>query len=77
MLPLSDKWIAVLVDQPETGMGYQVARVTLTDGSRFESVVIVGGGITRIRGRADIPFREDQIAEIFVTHDKWDWSSDP
>ena len=24
----------------------------------------------------DIPFTEDDIAEIIVTHDKWDWSKD-
>lgn len=77
MLHLSDKWVAVLANQPESGMSYQVARVTLKDGSRYEAVVIVQGVITRIRDSADIPFREDQIADIFVTHGKWDWSGAP
>jgi len=76
MLHLSNKWAPILVSQPETGMTYQVARVTLKDGSRYESVMIVEGVIIGIRGRADIPFGEDEIADIHVTHDKWDWSSE-
>lgn len=76
MLQLSDKWAPFLTSQPETGMSYQVVSITLTDGSCFVDAVIVGGCITRIRGRADIPFVEDQIAEIRVTHGKWNWASD-
>jgi hypothetical protein len=58
---------------PETGMGYQVVTVVLKDGTRFDQVVVVEGCITQIRGRADIPFTEDDIARIVVTHDKWDF----
>ena len=68
MLELSQKWAAVLLAQPETGMGYQIASVVLKDGKRFERVTIVGGIITEIAGKKDIPFCEDEIAEILVTH---------
>ena len=57
-------------------MGYQIATVVLKNGRRFDQVVIVEGLITKIRGRQGIPFTEDEIAEIILTHDKWDWSKD-
>lgn len=71
MLQLSDKWGPVLASQPETGMGYQVASIILKDGSRYDQVLIEAGCITRIRALDDVPFDEDQIAEIVVTHDRW------
>jgi len=76
MLQLSDKWGPKLVSQPETGMGYQVASIILKDGSRYDQVLIESGYITRIRGITNIPFSEDQISEIIVTHDKWNFSAD-
>jgi len=70
MLPLSGKWASKLAAEPETGMGYQIASILLKDGKRFDQVVIVGGNITQIRGVEGIPFSEDQIEQIIVTHDK-------
>ncbi|HVC55134.1 MAG TPA: hypothetical protein VND95_04220 [Stellaceae bacterium] len=69
MLVLSDKWAPVLVSQPETGMGYQLASVIL-DGRRYDSVTIVGGYITAVKGVAEIPFAEKEIREILVGHGK-------
>jgi hypothetical protein len=59
---------------PETGMGYQVVTVTLKDGTRFDQVAVIEGCITQIRGRKDIPFTEDDILKIVVTHDNWDFA---
>jgi hypothetical protein len=73
---LPDKWGPVLASQPETGMGYQVATVILEDGSRYEHVVIEEGQITRIKGLSSIPFQAGDIADIRVTHEKWDFSKD-
>jgi hypothetical protein len=70
MIRLSEKWTARLMRQPETGMSYQVGTVLLKDGKVFRQVVIVDGIITQIRGRDDIPFAEDDIGDIVVTHDK-------
>ncbi|MEX2218582.1 MAG: hypothetical protein WD749_07445 [Phycisphaerales bacterium] len=67
MLQLSRKWGPILASQPETGMGYQVTRVTLTDGRRYDDVVVVGGTITEVAGRKEVPFSEDQITTIEVT----------
>lgn len=76
MIELTKKWAKELASKPETGMGYQVVSVVLKDGRRFEQVVVVEGRITKIRGQKDIPFSEDQIAEIFVTHDKWNFNAE-
>ena len=70
MLRLSEKWIPALLSQPETGMSYQIATIVLHDGRLFERVVIVGGIISEIDGKKEIPFQEDEIREIIVTHAK-------
>ena len=57
-------------------MGYQVVNVVLKDGKRFDQVAVVEGRITEIRGRKDIAFTEDQIAEILLTHDKWNFNAE-
>jgi hypothetical protein len=68
VLALSDKWAPVLVSSPETGMGYQVASVVLSDGRRYDGVTIVGGYITAVRGLTEIPFAESEIRQIVVNH---------
>jgi hypothetical protein len=70
------KWRTELACKPETGMSYQVVSVLLKDGRRFDQVAVVEGHITEIRGRKDIPFTEDQIAQIVLTHDKWNFSAE-
>jgi hypothetical protein len=76
MLQLSDKWGPRLVSQPETGMGYQIASIVLRDGTRYDQAIIEAGCIIRIRNHDKIPFKEEDIAQIIVTHDKWDFSRD-
>jgi hypothetical protein len=55
-------------------MGYQVVAIALKNGQKFERVVIDSGHITRVRGYEEIPFAEPDIAEIRLTHDKWNWN---
>ena len=57
-------------------MGYQVVTVVLKDGKRFDQVAVVEGRITEIRGHKDIPFVEDDIAKIILTHDKWNFNAE-
>ncbi len=73
MMLLSDKWSAHLISQPETGMGYQIVSIILKNGTRFDQAIVNGGYITRVRGFDEIPFAEDEICEIIVTHDKWNF----
>ena len=70
MIALDPKWAKVLISQPETGMGYQIATVLLKNGRRIERVMIVGGQITSVNGEPNIPFGGDAIENIVVTHDK-------
>jgi hypothetical protein len=57
-------------------MGYQVVSVILKDGRRFDQVAVVEGRMTQIRGLADIPYTEDQIEQIILTHDKWNFNAE-
>ena len=54
-----------------TGMGYTVVRVTLTDGRRFDQVIVDSGYLGRVRGMPNVPFSESDIAETTATHEKW------
>jgi hypothetical protein len=74
MIRLSGKWVSFLVNQPETGMGYQIATLVLKDGRKFEQAVIIEGCLAGIRGYDLIPFKEEEIENIIVTHAKWDWN---
>lgn len=75
MIKLFEKWAPILLNEAETGMGYQIDTIILNDKSVFKQVVISGGIIVRIRGPIGIPFGEDDVAEIIVTHDIWDFST--
>jgi hypothetical protein len=75
MMVLSEKWAPKLNAQGETGMGYQIASVMLKDGRQFDRVVIVGGIIGQIKDVEGIPFTEDEIDQIIVTHDKWNFNA--
>ena len=57
-------------------MGYQIASVVLKDGRQFDRVAIVGGIIGQIKDIEGIPFTEDEIDQIIVTHDKWNFNAD-
>jgi hypothetical protein len=56
----------MLVSQPETGMGYQIATVHLSDGRHYDRAIIVGGYITQVGEETEIPFAESDIARIVV-----------
>jgi hypothetical protein len=73
----SGKWQSKVKSLPESGMGYVVVSVMLNDGRKFNQAVIDTGVMSRVRGLPDIPFTEDDIAGIVVTHDKWDWKEVP
>ena len=76
MIQLSKKWIDKIIPQGETGMGYHIATITLKNGGKYNQVVIDSGYITRVRGLSEIPFTENDIEEIIVTHDKWNFRNE-
>ena len=69
MLQLGDRWADVLARERESGMGYQVVTIRLKDGRQFAGVTVVGGIINRVVGAEVIPFAEDDVEHIVVTHD--------
>jgi len=70
-LTLSGMWERMLLAQPETGMGYQVCDVVLKGGHVYKGVVICNAElVTKVPGVATIPFREADIEDIRVTHEK-------
>nr|BAJ07073.1 hypothetical protein [uncultured bacterium] len=71
---LPTKWIDYLSSKPETGMGYHVATIKLKDGRIFDRVVINGGYVTKIWGLSEIPFETDEIVDVKVTHNKWNFT---
>ena len=73
MKALPERWAEFLASKPETGMGDQTGDVTLADGRVFTDVVIVGGRITKVRGRTDIPFDGVEVVKIEVTGRRWNW----
>lgn len=76
MFTLPDPWLAELASKPETGMGYQIVTIVLKDGRRFDQVAIVEGRVTEIRGRKDIPFSEAEVADVVLTHAKWNFNEE-
>ncbi len=67
MITLNKKWSEYLKSQPETGMGYQIARVVLDDGRAFDRVLILGDQIHEVDDSTTIPFSEnDKIVAIKV-----------
>jgi hypothetical protein len=71
------KWMETVKHLGETGMGYTVVSITLSDGRVFPQAVIDSGYIGRVRGLPDVPFCEDDVTVIKQTDKKWDWSENP
>jgi hypothetical protein len=67
-LRLADRWSSILLDQPETGMGYQVVRLTLRDGRQFDGVTVIDGVVTGLPHIVAAGLTSDDVAEIVVTH---------
>jgi hypothetical protein len=69
-LKLSRQWTSILDRHGETGMGYVVVSVVLKDGRRFDRVCVAWDTIAAIAGLTDVPFSDDDIADLIVTHDR-------
>ncbi len=72
VMQLPEKWVTFLLDQPESGMTYQILTVVLNDGRRFERVPYVEGRISLngIEGFWKVPFDSTDISDVIVTHDR-------
>jgi hypothetical protein len=71
---LPEHWSKFLLKQHETGMTYQIVDVTLRDGRIVRDVAIIESEIVgEVRGHTEIPFDPADIADIKITHNKWDF----
>ncbi|HTQ62638.1 MAG TPA: hypothetical protein VMI32_20600 [Candidatus Solibacter sp.] len=73
LYPIPDKCLAQLKKDRETGIGYQVVSVELTDGRRFDQVVASECCIIEVRGYAEIPFAPEDVASVEVNHKYWNF----
>jgi hypothetical protein len=73
----SGKWLSTVRSLGETGMGYVVVDVGLKDSRKYPQVLIDSGYLTRVRGLPNVPFAEDDIAEIKQTDAEWNWDETP
>jgi hypothetical protein len=69
-LAIPDRLAPLIVNLPETGMGYWVANVRTRKGETFKRVVIDSGFILSVDRNREIPFDPEDIVAFEVTHDK-------
>lgn len=80
LVPIPKELAENLKKAKETGIGYQVVSVELTDGRRFEQVLTSKGCIIEVRGHREIPFGPNDLASVRVNHKRWNfrgWSDAP
>jgi hypothetical protein len=55
-------------------MGYQVVDVVLNGGAMFKDVAVLDAHIVgEVRGHATVPFDPTEIAEVTLTHNRWEF----
>lgn len=71
MQKVPERFRAQLLAEKETGMGYWVVDVVLNSGETVKQVVVDSGYFTRAKGFEKLPFNAEQVRELKVTHEKW------
>lgn len=71
--PIPKECQALLKQAAETGIGYQIVSVELSNGRSFDQVVVSEGCIIEVRGYREIPFSVDEVASISVNHNRWNF----
>jgi len=66
-MKLSQKWIEYLSNKPESGMGYQSAKIILKNGREYDANILNCSVVLSVDGViGDCPFSEEQIDAITV-----------
>ena len=71
--PIPKECLALLKQDAETGIGYQIASLELKNGRYFDQVVVSEGCIIEVRGYREIPFSVEEVASISVNHNRWNF----
>ena len=66
---LPEKWSGLLKNQPESGMGYQICKATISDGRTFDVAIIECRIVGMVRGYTGIPFQLGEISNLEVIPD--------
>ena len=61
---LPDKFIAQLVQMPETGMGYQIVDIVLTNGKVLKNMIIFNSSILEIEKHESLNIEDIAIIKI-------------
>jgi len=61
---LPDKFIAQLVQMPETGMGYQIVDIVLTNGKVLKNIIIFNSSILEIEKEETFNIEDIVIIKI-------------
>ncbi len=64
-LTLEKKWVELLVNLPESGMGYQRVQIRLKDGRNVENVVVFNSEVLQVPDEIS-PFKSDDIVDVQV-----------
>lgn len=75
LVPIPRDSVENLKRHKETGIGYYVVSVQLTDGRRFDQAVASEGCIIEVRGYSEVPFSADEILSVAVNHHRWNFRS--
>jgi hypothetical protein len=73
LVQLPPETAQLLKREKETGFGYQVASVELSDGRHFDQVVISEGCVIAVRGFAEVPFALGDVVKVQVNHKRWNF----
>lgn len=73
LYPLPQACLDHLKGHRETGIGYQVISIHLSDGRHFDQVVVSEGCIIEVRGFKEIPFTPEDVAFVSVNHKRWNF----
>ncbi len=64
-IELSDNWIKKLQELPETGMGYQIVNLILTNGKVFDYIIVLNCSIVIIEEKIEISqIKNIELADV-------------
>ena len=64
-LTLGKKWVELLVNLPESGMGYQRVLVRLKDGRNVQNAIVFNSELLEVPDEIP-PFKSDDIVDVQV-----------
>jgi hypothetical protein len=73
LVPIPPETARDLKKATQTGPGYQIVSVELTDGRTFDPAVVSEGHVIRVRGFNEVPFAPENIVSVKLSHRRWNF----